>query len=79
MDLEAATMILDKVVAQHCITAGVEAWQTLKAHCTQPTDVQQLKAEIAAIADTFDRCNQVNFRYGIGHTLLTKLRQLSAV
>lgn len=31
--------------------ATSEEWQTLKAHCTQPTDVQQLKEDICPECD----------------------------
>jgi len=54
------------------------AWQALKAHCTQPTDVQQLKAEIDALAERIESSARVG---DVMQPLeiFRELRQLSAV
>ena len=47
--------------------------------CTQPTDTQQLKAEIAALAIYCDQSVMVGFSTPELDILLKRLRQLSAV
>ena len=50
MELDIAVLIMEKVVKEHCITAGVEAWQTIRKKLAEaqkqsalPTNKQSLK------------------------------------
>jgi hypothetical protein len=56
---------------------SIEAWQTLKAHCIQPTDNQQLKAEIAALVNQLHE-HDLQVIGSMKIDLLGILRQLSA-
>ena len=58
----------------------MQAWQTLEDCCTQPTDVQQLKAEIAAISNLIVESVMLPGIITVDFAKLRdKLRQLSAV
>jgi hypothetical protein len=70
-------MISDVVLASKNYPYVKEAWQTLTAHCTQPTDVQQLKAEIAAVIPIIQHCTACPDNGDNIASAVIKLRQLS--
>ena len=69
---------IELLVNNHGTAHERKVWQTLKAHCTQPTDVQQLKAEIALLLNTWDNTTKQQF-LDTWVLRIKKLRQLSAV
>ena len=58
--------------------AAREAWQTLKSEVLSQPDVQQLKAEIAALVVKVDAIPQRELPLMVGE-FIERMRQLSAV
>jgi hypothetical protein len=77
VEIKNALSMIKKHVPLPKDTPIMEAWQTLEEYCTQPTDVQQLQAKIAALitkVDTFPRYNIP----GPVSEFIEAVRQLSA-
>ena len=69
---------LSRVVADLAYRAAGK--RAPEVSCTQSTDVQQLKAEIAALAlELYDFNGRRVVRFGQIETIVAKMRQLSAV
>jgi hypothetical protein len=79
VDLKQAVELFDEFFGDNDTALRFNsAWQTLKARCTQPTDVQQLKLEIAALANELEAYLHVGHYITIEDVVLPKLRQLSS-
>jgi hypothetical protein len=66
-------------VPSACVFCKYHPMNATKTICTQPTDVQQLKAEIAALLSKYDVPDGVKIVPPSLGYLINELRQLSAV
>ena len=75
-----AVKLLDEYLKLRCVTgAEWKAWQTLKSAVLSQPDVQQLKAEIAALATDLECHLYSQFTEQMYLELRKRMRQLSTV
>jgi hypothetical protein len=80
MNIQEAVDVMDDFCVVHGEYHHQEAWQTLKPVVEIDNSAQQLKAEIAALANELDYFNFHRIsKFGAVDEIVAKMRQLSAV